>query len=66
MRALTDLPLALGFGIGTPEQVAEAARLSDGVAVGTAIVKFIEDNANSPDLAAGLELWTRQLSSPLR
>jgi len=66
MRALTDLPLALGFGIGTPEQVAEAARLSDGVAVGTAIVKFIEDNANSPDLAARLELWTRQLSSPLR
>ena len=66
MRALTELPLVLGFGIGTPEQVAGAARLTDGVAVGSAIVKFIEDNATSPDLATRLEVWTRQLSSPLR
>src|SRR5438105_371405 len=50
MRARTDLPLALGFGIGTPEQVAEAARLSDGVVVGSAIVKYIEENATSSDL----------------
>lgn len=66
MRALTELPLALGFGIGTPEQVAEVARLTDGVVVGSAIVKFIEENAASPDLPAGLEAWTRKLSAPLR
>jgi tryptophan synthase alpha chain len=66
MRALTGLPLAMGFGIGTPEQVAEVARLTDGVAVGTAIVKFIEENAASSDLPARLESWTRHLSAPLR
>jgi tryptophan synthase alpha chain len=66
MRALTELPLALGFGIGTPEQVAEVARLTDGVAVGSAIVKFIEENARHSDLPARLESWARQLSRPLR
>jgi tryptophan synthase alpha chain len=66
MRALTDLPLAMGFGISTPEQVAEVARLADGVVVGSAIVKFIEENADWPDLPARLEGWTRQLSAPLR
>jgi len=66
MRALTELPLAMGFGIGTPEQVEEVARLTDGVVVGTAIVKFIEENAASSDLPARLEGWTRHLCAPLR
>jgi tryptophan synthase alpha chain len=66
MRAITDLPLALGFGISTPQHVAEVARLTDGVVVGSAIVKFIEENAASPDLPARLEEWTRQLTFPLR
>jgi tryptophan synthase alpha chain len=66
MRALTDLPLALGFGIGTPQQVAEAARLTDAVVVGTAIVRFIEENTTSSDLPGRLEQWARQLSNPLR
>ena len=65
MRALTDLPLAMGFGVGTPEQVAEVARLTDGVVVGSAIVRFIEENASSPDLAGALEQFTRHLSAPL-
>jgi tryptophan synthase alpha chain len=66
MRALTDLPLAMGFGIGTPQQVAEVAGWTDGVVVGSAIVKFIEENAASPDLPAKLEEWTRHLTFPLR
>jgi len=66
MRQLTQLPLALGFGVSTPEQVAEVARLADGVVVGSAIVKFIEANAHSPQLAANLEAFTRRLTAPLR
>ena len=65
LRQLTELPLAVGFGISTPEQVREAAGLVDGVVVGSAIVKFIEDNASHPDLAARLEAFTRQLTAPL-
>jgi tryptophan synthase alpha chain len=65
MRQLTQLPLALGFGVSTPGQVAEVARLADGVVVGSALVKFIEAHGSAPDLNAKLEAFTRQLTAPL-
>jgi|SRR5947209_11679058 len=65
MRAITDLPLALGFGISTPAQVAEVAALADGIVVGSAIVKCIEQNAAAPDLVQRLENFTRSLTAPL-
>jgi tryptophan synthase alpha chain len=65
MRQLTPLPLALGFGVSTPAQVAEVARLADGVVVGSAIVKFIGANGAAPGLPAKLEDFTRQLTAPL-
>jgi tryptophan synthase alpha chain len=37
-------PVAVGFGISTPDQVKEASRIADGVIVGSAIVKLIEEN----------------------
>ncbi len=66
MRALTDLPIAIGFGISTPRQVAEVARISDGVVVGSAIVKFIETHATDSRLPDALESFTRSLTAPLR
>jgi tryptophan synthase alpha chain len=70
IRPLTDLPLAVGFGIGRPDQVAEAARLADAVVVGSAIVQFIETHGKTSsdpgDLAAKLEAFTRGLTAPLR
>jgi tryptophan synthase alpha chain len=42
LRALTDEPIALGFGISTPEQAAAAASVADGVVVGSALVRFLE------------------------
>jgi len=65
-RNLTDLPLALGFGISTPDQVAEVAKLADGIVVGSAIVKCIEANSAAPDLAEKLEVFTRSLTAPLK
>jgi tryptophan synthase alpha chain len=41
IRHYTDLPIAVGFGISTPEQASEVARLADGVVVGSAIVDGI-------------------------
>jgi tryptophan synthase alpha chain len=38
LRAVTRLPIAVGFGISTPAQAAEAARWADGVVVGSALV----------------------------
>ena len=66
MRELTGLPLAVGFGVSTPRQVAEVAALADGVVVGSALVRLIENNAASPDLAERLQNFTRQLTAPLR
>jgi tryptophan synthase alpha chain len=42
LKALTSEPVALGFGISTPEQVAAAAAVADGVVVGSALVRSLE------------------------
>ena len=44
VREATDAPVAVGFGISTPEQAAQMARLSDGAIVGSAIVKLIAEH----------------------
>ena len=41
LKAATDLPVAVGFGIRTPDQAAEVARVADGVVVGSAIVDLV-------------------------
>ena len=43
IRDVTDLPLAVGFGINTPKQASEIGGIADGVIVGSAIVKIIEE-----------------------
>ncbi|HEX3685070.1 MAG TPA: tryptophan synthase subunit alpha [Bryobacteraceae bacterium] len=66
MRELTSLPLAVGFGISTSDQVAETARIADAVVVGSAIVNFIGMHAASASLPQELENFTRRLTAPLR
>jgi tryptophan synthase alpha chain len=61
MRAVTDLPLAVGFGISRAEHVAELAAQVDAVVVGSALVRVIEKHLGSPDLAQELEAFVRQL-----
>lgn len=41
VHQVTDIPCAIGFGISTPEQAGSLAKLSDGIIVGSAIVKLI-------------------------
>jgi tryptophan synthase alpha chain len=57
VRAATALPLAVGFGISTPEQAAQVAAIADGVVVGSALVKLgaaAEPVARIRELAAAL------------
>jgi tryptophan synthase alpha chain len=51
-RAVTNLPLAAGFGISTPQQAGVVAKMADGVVVGSAIVRMIENNASDAELEA--------------
>lgn len=46
IREVTDTPIAVGFGISTPEQAKKYADMSDGVIVGSAIVKIIAEYGN--------------------
>ncbi|MDG2532905.1 tryptophan synthase subunit alpha [Sphingomonas sp. HITSZ_GF] len=41
LKAATDLPVAVGFGVRTPEQAEAIARVADGVVVGSAIVELV-------------------------
>jgi tryptophan synthase alpha chain len=41
VRAVTEKPLAVGFGIATPEQATQVAQIADGVIVGSALVKAV-------------------------
>jgi tryptophan synthase alpha chain len=50
IRSHTDEPVALGFGISTPEQFRAAADVADGVVVGSALVRFLEEKPDG-DLA---------------
>lgn len=66
VREQTSLPLAVGFGVSTPAQVAEVAAIADGVVVGSAIVNCIAREAAAPDLISKLEAFTSGLTRPLK
>ena len=47
IKRFTDLPVAVGFGVSTPEQAENIAKHSDGIIVGSAIVKIIEKSGQN-------------------
>ncbi|AKP68001.1 tryptophan synthase subunit alpha [Companilactobacillus ginsenosidimutans] len=53
IKKVTDVPVAIGFGIHSPEQAAELSRISDGIIIGSAVVKIIanSDGNTQKDLA---------------
>ncbi len=57
LHGLTDVPVALGFGLSTPEHVAEAGKVADGVVVGSALVRFLEEQPEG-DLGAQVRWLT--------
>lgn len=51
LKKVTDKPLGVGFGISTPDQAAQVALWgADGVIVGSALVKVLEENIGNPEL----------------
>lgn len=64
IRKVSDTPVAIGFGINTPQQAADMAGLSDGAIVGSAIVKMIErDGACAGD---GLTEYVSKMKAAVR
>ena len=61
VRRVTDLPVAVGFGISTREHVYDTWRYADAAVVGSAIVSEIEKHATAPDLVARVGAFARAL-----
>ncbi|MHC1695236.1 MAG: tryptophan synthase subunit alpha [Eubacteriales bacterium] len=51
VRRVSDIPVAVGFGISTPEQAAQMASLSDGVIIGSAIVRLVAVHGRDAEAA---------------
>lgn len=53
VRSATSTPLAVGFGIATPEQAAAVGKLADGVIVGSAFINAVDQDPADPARSAG-------------
>ncbi len=65
IKSLTTSPVAVGFGISTPAQVAEVCSHADGAIVGSALVKIIADHADG-DLTAAVQAFVQELKAGTR
>ena len=63
IRARTALPLALGFGLATPEHIAQVGGYADAAVVGSALVALIAEHGQTPELIPAVERYVRQLKS---
>jgi len=54
-RRISNLPVAVGFGVRTPEQAAVFARISDGVVVGSALVELVREAVEKGDPASAVK-----------
>lgn len=66
IRAHTDLPIAVGFGISTPEQAKTVAASAEAVVVGSAIVNQIAEHGKSPELVKRVSEFVGELSSAIK
>ncbi len=65
LRAATPKPVCVGFGIATPEQAAAVGRLADGVIVGSAIVRLVEQKTGSATLVSDVGDFIASLKAGL-
>lgn len=63
VRAQSTLPVALGFGISSPEHVAQACASADAAVVGSALVRVIAEHGAAPDVAERAGEYVRWLKS---
>jgi len=62
IKAVTNKPVAIGFGVSTPGQAAQMAKTADGVIVGSAIVKIIGEKK---DIVSRVSRFARSLSKAI-
>ena len=66
IRRVTHVPVAVGFGVATPEDAAKVAAIADGVIVGSAIVKLIDAQRQKPEMVKHVTEFVRSLKTAMR
>ena len=66
LKRITALPVCVGFGISTPADVAAVARVADGVVIGSAFERTIEENLDDPSLPERLGAQTAACKAATR
>ena len=66
LRAHTDLPIAIGFGISNPDQAKAVAQEGDACVVGSAIVNQIAAHGQSPELVAKVGAFVKSLADAVK
>jgi len=66
IRRVSDLPIAVGFGVRSPAQAAEAVRIADAAVVGSALCSTITANLGKPDLVRNVLDQVRELAAGVR
>ncbi len=66
LRRELSQPVAVGFGLSSPEQVAAVGAIADGVVVGSALVRLVEEVGGGAAAAPALAGRVRELVEPLR
>jgi tryptophan synthase alpha chain len=66
IRRISDVPVCVGFGVSTPEQVSEIGRFADGVVVGSALVDRIEAAETPGPAVASVSEFVTKLKHALR
>lgn len=66
IRKVTRVPVAVGFGVATPEDAAKVAAIADGVIVGSAIVKLIATHQQKPEMVKHVAEFVRSLKNAMR
>lgn len=66
IRRVTDLPIAVGFGVRSPAQAAAAVRAADAAVVGSALCNTITANLGKPDLVRSVLDQIRELAAAVR
>lgn len=66
LRSVSDLPICVGFGISTADDVRAVAKAADGVVIGSAFEKMIEENMDKQELVSMIETQTSAYKAATR
>jgi tryptophan synthase alpha chain len=66
VRKIANLPVAVGFGISRPEQAKAIGRFADGIVIGSAVVRLIDENKNNRSLIKTVVSFVCEVKNALR